>query len=103
MFKISQAVAGAAALALLATAAQAAPITVKASDLDLSTPAGQKELDKRAEQAATALCKGVYNARDNCVPGAKAKIVAKATADGSATVDKNGKAMVFVGPSMAQN
>jgi UrcA family protein len=99
MFKMTQVIAAAASLALLAGAAHAAPMTVKASDLDLSTAAGQKELDKRAESAAKTLCRGTYMAEVNCVPGAKAKIVEKATAQGSVTIGKNGAKVVF----LAQN
>ena len=104
MFKISQVFAGVASLALLATAAHAEGLTVTASDLDLSTPAGQQALDKRAEGAALKMCAGVYMARDNCVPGAKAKIVARATAEGSVTLAKNGKTYMFVqnGQNLAQ-
>lgn len=96
MTKLTQIIAGVAAIALLSTAAQAATVTVKASDLDLASPAGKQELDRRAEAAAKTLCKGVYEAQTNCVPGAKSKIIAKAAADGSATVDKSGRSMTFV-------
>ena len=96
MSKISQVFAGVASLALLATAAHAQELTVTASDLDLSTPAGQQALDKRAEGAAMKMCAGTYMARENCVPGVKAKIVARATADRSVTMAKNGKAYMFV-------
>lgn len=96
MNKLIQILAGVASVALLSTAAQAASVTVKASDLDLSGPAGQQELDRRAEAAAKAVCKGVYEAQTNCVPGAKARIIAKATSDGSVTIEKSGRSVTFV-------
>lgn len=106
MTKFSKILAGAASLALLAGAAHAETLSVKASDLDLSSPAGQKELDKRAEGAARAACKGMYMAQVNCVPGAKAKIIARATAQGEVTIEKNGRNVVFSqadGAKLAQN
>ena len=96
MTKFSQILAGVASVALLASAAQAAPMTIKANDLDLSSPAGQKELDKRAEAAAKTLCRGTYMAQVNCVPQAKAKILEKAKADGSVTIGANGKLQTYV-------
>ncbi len=96
MFKMTQVIAAAASLALVAGAAQAASMTIKANDLDLSTAQGQKELEKRAESAAKKLCRGTYLAEVNCVPGAKAKIIEKATAQGSVTIGKNGRSVVFL-------
>jgi UrcA family protein len=40
----------------VATAAHAAPVTVKISDLDLHTPAGVAEMNRRIDAAAKAFC-----------------------------------------------
>ncbi|HUQ13817.1 MAG TPA: UrcA family protein [Novosphingobium sp.] len=47
-----------ATLIALSPVAQAADRQIKTSDLDLSSPKGQAELDKRVMRAARALCTG---------------------------------------------
>ncbi|MET0178992.1 MAG: UrcA family protein [Novosphingobium sp.] len=49
-------IAAAAAAALMGTTAHAGAKAVRTSDLDLSTPAGQAELDSRIARAARAVC-----------------------------------------------
>lgn len=44
-------------LAALATAAHAAPVTVRVADLDLNSPHGQAAFEQRVEQAAKSFCK----------------------------------------------
>ena len=87
------------ALALAAAAplaVRAEGLTVKAADLDLARPEGRKELDRRAEEVARTLCRGTYMPQDNCIPAVRAKIVARAQAEGSVTVARRGTGVTFL-------
>jgi UrcA family protein len=74
MFKFSSTLAGVATLALatipmlaLASGAQAAPVAVKVSDIDTSTPQGANIVNKRIEVAAREFCRQTE-------PGAMARL-----------------------------
>lgn len=63
MFKISNTIAGLATLALAAvpmfaigSAAHAAPVAVQVADLNLTSPEGAKELNRRIDIAAASFC-----------------------------------------------
>lgn len=72
MMKVSNTVAGLATLALacvpalaISTNAFAAPATVQIADLDLSTPAGAREFDRRMNVAAGRFCNDVRSVSAN--------------------------------------
>lgn len=83
-----------AALSLLAVPAAAATVSVIYQDLDLSTPEGARELDRRIETAARKVCDGheiqtsariADRSAKDCVDTAKANVkrqVARARASG---------------------
>lgn len=90
MFSITNTVAGAATLVLaalpiaaLSTAAHAAPMTIKVSDLNLGSPAGQDMLAHRVDHAARAFCSGEaggLDARAACHTGIRAEAAEKVAA-----------------------
>lgn len=88
MINYAARLAGAATLALaalpiaaLATAAHAAPVTIRVNDLDLNSAAGQAAFEQRAEQAAATFCKArmrsgsfIRVADEACISGVKAEV-----------------------------
>lgn len=80
-------IAAAAAAALLGTTAHAASKPVTTSDLDLSTPAGQAELDSRIARAARAVCGG--QSTDSRMRTLDRECMSKATASARAAIAAN--------------
>lgn len=88
MFNFTNTLAGAATLVLaalpvaaLSTAAHAAPLTIKVSDLNLGSPAGREVLDQRVDHAARNFCRGELGTvgnRFNTVAACRAGIRAEA-------------------------
>lgn len=87
MTKFSSTLAGVATIALaavpivaLATGAQAAPVAVKVSDINISSPRDAHTLDQRVATAAAEFCSNAsvgritLSARHDCLQGARAEI-----------------------------
>ncbi|WP_312160632.1 UrcA family protein [Phenylobacterium sp.] len=87
MIKFSSTLAGLATIALaavpalaLATGAQAAPVAVKVSDININAPRDAHILDQRVAAAAAEFCSNAaagritLSARHDCLQGARAEI-----------------------------
>ncbi len=70
------------ALAATATAANAETLSIKTSDLDLSTEAGVKKLDKRIDSAARRVCKAYEsNTGSRLMPAGTSECIKRASAE----------------------
>lgn len=87
MIKFSSTLAGVATIALaavpivaLATGAQAAPVAVKVSDINIGSPRDAHTLDQRVSAAAAEFCSNAsvgritLSARHDCLQGARTEI-----------------------------
>jgi UrcA family protein len=94
--QVSNAIAGIATLALaaipmfaLGTAAHAAqPVVVQVADLDVSTAAGARELDRRINTAASQFCEGSTRLTENasCKAAVRAEVSDKMAARSAAVL-----------------
>jgi UrcA family protein len=94
--QVSNAIAGIATLALaaipmfaLGTAAHAAqPVVVQVADLDVSTPAGARELDRRINTAASQFCEGATRLAEtvSCKAAVRAEVSDKMAARSAAVL-----------------
>ncbi|MFN3512375.1 MAG: UrcA family protein [Phenylobacterium sp.] len=66
----------------LATAAQAAPVTVQVADIDAATPQGAQTLETRVEHAAAKFCSHAtrLSERQACKDGVKLEVAEKVDA-----------------------